>query len=324
MSVDTDVVMARSSDIQPGDIQKMLRDAIAVALAGRRLVAGTAIMTAVLAILVLRMIEPSFTAVLIVGPTAAEGLLGRGTPLPDLPAGSLVNAAVHGAGERMSYYERFLYEMTSLSVANELATAPEIMRRVFEPMWDAEAQAWVPDPGPVPRLRRMLSDLVGRRSWSVPDGRDLVRYLRSRILVQQIGNTPMRRISYRHPDPEFARLLLNRLYAVSERQLRAIAVRGNSTMIDEYERMIRVASDLEHKSALRATLIGHERFAMMMNVDLPLAADLLEPAVTDALPDTPDPAMVLPIAIAAGLVLGLILVFVRSVPETSTRFFLSR
>jgi hypothetical protein len=328
MSVDTDV-MARSSniqsgDIQPGDIQKMLRDAFAVALAGRRLIAGTAIMAAVLAVLVLRMVEPSFTAVLIVGPTATEGLLGRGTPLPDLPAGSLVNGAVHGAGERMSYYERFLYEMTSLSVADELAAAPEIMRRVFEPMWDARAQAWAPDPGLVPRLRRMLSNLIGRPSWSAPDGRDLVRYLRYRILVQQIGNTPMRRISYRHPDPEFARLLLNRLYAVSERQLRAIAVRGNSTMIDEYERMIRVASDLEHKSALRATLIGHERFAMMMNVDLPLAADLLEPAAADALPDTPDPAMVLPIAIAAGLVLGLILVFVRSVPETSTRFFLSR
>jgi uncharacterized protein involved in exopolysaccharide biosynthesis len=56
MSVDTDV-MARSSniqsgDIQPGDIQKMLRDAFAVALAGRRLIAGTAIMAAVLAVLV--------------------------------------------------------------------------------------------------------------------------------------------------------------------------------------------------------------------------------------------------------------------------------
>src|SRR3954466_5185329 len=102
MSVDTDV-MARSSNIQSGDIQKMLRDAFAVALAGRRLIAGTAIMAAVLAVLGFGMVQPSFTAVLIVGPTATEGLLGRGTPLPDLPAGSLVNGAVHGAGERMSY-----------------------------------------------------------------------------------------------------------------------------------------------------------------------------------------------------------------------------
>ena len=43
----------------------------------------------------------------------------------------------------------------------------------------------------------------------------------------------------------------------------------------------------------------------------PLAADLMEPASCDALPDTPDPAMVLPIAFAAGLVLGLVLVFFR-------------
>src|SRR4051794_17768976 len=78
-------VIEMSVEIDPmepvGEIQKMLRDAIAIALAGRRLVVGTAVLTAVLALLALRMIEPSFTATLIVGPTAAEGLLGRGAPI---------------------------------------------------------------------------------------------------------------------------------------------------------------------------------------------------------------------------------------------------
>jgi len=307
-----------------GEIQKLLRDAIVIAVAGRRLIAGTAIVAAILASLALRMIEPSFTATLIVGPTAADGLLGHGTPIPELPSGSIISGAVYGSGEKMSNYERFLYELTSHSVADELAASPEIMQRVFEPMWDASAQAWRPDPRLVPRLRRVLSELVGRPSWSEPDSRDLARFLRSRILVQQIGNTPLRRISYRNPDPEFARLLLNRLYSATERRLRTIAIRGNSRMIDEYERMVRVTSDLEHKRALWATLIGHERFAMMMNVELPLAADLMEPAMAEALPDTPDPAIVLPLAMAAGLVLGLILVFVRTPPNMPSRFFLPR
>jgi hypothetical protein len=114
MSVDGDLIAPA------GEIQKMLRDAIAIAVAGRRLVVGTAILTALLAVLALRMIEPSFTATLIVGPTAAEGLLGRGTPLPDLPSGSIINGAVHGAGEKMSYYERFLYELTGVSSPADL------------------------------------------------------------------------------------------------------------------------------------------------------------------------------------------------------------
>jgi uncharacterized protein involved in exopolysaccharide biosynthesis len=303
-----------------GEIQKMLRDAIAIAVAGRRLVVGTAVLTAILALLTLRMIEPSFTATLIVGPTAAEGLLSEGVPL----SGSTINGVVPGASEKMSYYDRFLYELTSLSVANELASQPEIMRRVFEPMWNASAQAWGPDPRLVPRLRRMLSELAGRPSWSMPDGRDLARFLKSRIQVQQIGNTPLRRISYRHPDPEFARTLLSRLYTTTEHQLRSTAIKGNSRMIEEYERMTRITSDLEHKRALWSALIGHEQFAMMMNVDLPLAANLMEPAVCDALPDTPDPAMVLPIAFMAGLVLGLILVFFRAQPDTPSDFFLLR
>src|SRR3954464_6118178 len=86
--------------VPSGDIQKLLRDAIAIALAGRRMVIGTAFLTTVLAVLILRVIEPSFTATLIVGPTAAEGLLGRGVPVPDLPMGALVDGAVRGAGEK--------------------------------------------------------------------------------------------------------------------------------------------------------------------------------------------------------------------------------
>jgi uncharacterized protein involved in exopolysaccharide biosynthesis len=76
-----------------GEIQKMLHGAFAIALAGRRLVVGTAILTAVLALLALRTIEPSFTATLIVGPTATEGLLGRSAPISDLLSGSIVTGA---------------------------------------------------------------------------------------------------------------------------------------------------------------------------------------------------------------------------------------
>src|SRR5688500_17699143 len=96
---------AETDAVEPvGEIQKMLHDVFAIALAGRRLVVGTAVLTAVLALLVLRMIEPSFTATLIVGPTAAEGLLGRGAPMPGPLSGSMINGVVHGGGETMSYY----------------------------------------------------------------------------------------------------------------------------------------------------------------------------------------------------------------------------
>ena len=71
--------MAMDSDARPGasafEIQKLLRDAIAIAVEGRRLIVGTATLTAVIALLALRMIEPSYTATLIVGPTVADGLL---------------------------------------------------------------------------------------------------------------------------------------------------------------------------------------------------------------------------------------------------------
>ncbi|WP_158045841.1 hypothetical protein [Skermanella pratensis] len=294
-----------------GEVQKLLRHGVMIALAGRRLILGVTALSAVCAVLALRQIEPVFTATLIVGPTAAGGLLGRAAPLPAIPPGS-ETSTVQGAGETMSNYERFLYEVTSFPVAEELAAAPEVMRRVFERMWDADAGIWVPDNSPMPRLRRFFNGLVGRIPWTEPDARTLVRYLQKEVRIQQVGITPLRRITYRHADPEFARLLLNRLYATTERQLRSMAVRDNGRMIGEISRKIGITQDLGHVQALRSLLIAHERFAMMMDVDLPLAANLVQPAMAEAVPDTPDPVIVVAIAVAAGFVAGLCLVFIRS------------
>lgn len=44
---------------------------------------------------------------------------------------------------------------------------------------------------------------------------------------------------------------------------------------------------------------------MMVGMELPFACDPLEPAYADSVPDYPDPMMVLPVVLAAGLVLGL-------------------
>ncbi|QQP87715.1 hypothetical protein IGS68_16650 [Skermanella sp. TT6] len=305
MSLDTDLIGPL------GEVQRLLRNGVTIALAGRRLVLGVTALSVVFAVLALRQIEPVFTATLVVGPTAAGGLLGRAAPLPAIPPGS-ETATIPGAGETMSNYERFLYELTSFPVAEELAAAPEVMHRAFERMWDADAGTWVPDDSPVARLRRFFNELVGRIPWTEPDGRTLVRYLQKEVRIQQVGTTPLRRISYRHADPEFARLLLNRLYATTERQLRSMAVRDNGRMIGEISRKIAVTQEVGHVGALRSLLIAHERFAMMMDVDLPLAANLVQPAMAEAVPDTPDPVVVVAIAAAAGFVAGLCLVFIRS------------
>lgn len=51
---------------------------------------------------------------------------------------------------------------------------------------------------------------------------------------------------------------------------------------------------------------------MMIEVDLPFAADLIEPPVAAALPDWPNPAAVVPLAGLVGLILGCFALSVRA------------
>ncbi|EWY38948.1 hypothetical protein N825_10090 [Skermanella stibiiresistens SB22] len=303
MSVETDLVTPM------GDMRKFLREGLAIAITGRRVVVGVMVVAIACAVFGLRLIPPEFTATLIIGPIAPGGLLGRGAPSPAVPETGGESIGDHGVGEMMSSYDRFIYEMTSYPVAEELALVPNFAPRVFETMWDPATSGWKPDDGPAGKARRLINELVGRTPWTPPDARTLARYIQKEVRIQRIGGTPFRRVTYRHADPEFARLLLNLLYATTERRLRSAAIHDNRKMIEEIGRKIGSVTDIDHRRALRDLLIGHERFAMMMDVDLPLTATLIQPAMAEALPDTPDPVVVLAIAAAMGLVVGLGMVF---------------
>ena len=281
--------------------------------AGWRLVAILAVTGTVLAALALRLLPPEHTASMVVGPIARSGASAMGARAPvamrsDMP----LSVLEFGNGDEMlSDFARFIELLTSPTVAARLMAEPGILPHLFPERWDQDTGRWHTPGGLGGCLRGLALALAGRTDWSSPDADIVSRHLRRSIVVQSLGNTPMRRLGYRDSDRAFAVKLLQRLTAAADAQLREEAIRRANAQIDYIRARLAVAQSADSRKALVELLGDQERVATMIGVDLPYAADPIEPPSASSQPDWPNPLIVVPLASTAGAGLGLFLMFAR-------------
>lgn len=256
-----------------------------------------------LAVAALWLVTPAYTAAMVIGPTARVGSAAMGARVPTLNGRDSAGVAEPGAGdESLSDFARYLELFGSGPVADRLAADPAILRALFAERWDAEAERWRPPPGLFPTVKRALLAMVGREDWVEPDGDRVARALRDRLVVDMLRSGPMRRITFRHADRAIAVELLGRIAAATDAHLRAEAARRSAAQIAHIKLRLGAVTVAEHRQALSDLLLDQERVAMMIGVDLPFAADMIQPPAAATLPDWPNPAVVIPLAGLVGLV----------------------
>ncbi|HEY0837232.1 MAG TPA: hypothetical protein VGE72_25190, partial [Azospirillum sp.] len=265
------------------------------------------------AILGLRLVSAEFTASMVVGPTARTGVAAMGPRVPAAGPEVAAGIAEQGAGdETLSDFARFLELLGSAPVAARLADDPALLRRLFPERWDAAAGEWRAPVGLAAGAKRLLLALAGREDWVEPDVVETARRLREHVVVATVGTGPMRRIAVRHAERGFALDLLGRLVAATDAHLRAEAARRSAAQIAYVGAQIARVTKAEHRRILTELLAEQERVAMLIEVDLPFAADPIEPPTAARLPDWPDPRMVLPLGLVIGTALGVLLVNLRA------------
>ena len=281
--------------------------------AGWRLVAACGLVALLLAVTGLRLVPAEHTASMVVGPTARTGVAAMGPRKPVHGADGAFGLAEPGPGdETLSDFARFLELLGSVPVAARLMADPALLPRLFPERWDAATGRWAAPSGVGPAVKRLLLALVGREDWVEPDAEALALRLRRALVVSPVSTGPMRRLALRHPDRAFALDLLGRITAAADAHLRAEAVRRSVAQIDFLRAKIASVTQIEQRRPLVELLAEQERVFLLIEVDLPLAADPIEPPSAARLPDWPDPLVVLPAALVGGLVLGVVIVTLRA------------
>lgn len=132
----------------------------------------------------------------------------------------------------------------------------------------------------------------------------LAEYIEQHVRFAPVGETSLRAMRYSHPDPVFAVEFLNRIVAFTDGTIR------HSIRNDVNERIAYLQNELskninpEHRRALTDLLMEQERLRMMVSIDQPYAASIVEDAFASSAPRWPDYSMILAIGVVIGAVLG--------------------
>ncbi len=132
----------------------------------------------------------------------------------------------------------------------------------------------------------------------------LAEYIEKRVVVSPVGETLMRNITYWHADPRFSVFFLQRLQAVTDNLIRY----GIRKSVDERISYLRDALvhivNPEHRRAVTDLLMEQERLRMLVSMEQPFSATVVEQAFVSPRAVWPDFSLVVVVCSVTGVFLG--------------------
>jgi hypothetical protein len=136
---------------------------------------------------------------------------------------------------------------------------------------------------------------------------EMAEYLRDRVRLEPVGTTSMRRLVYWHPHPEFAKYFLHSLHKVTDELIRQRVRRDAEARVSYLQNEMQKNTNPDHRRALTTLLMEQERLRMLVSIDMPYAAAVVEAPAVGARPQWPDMTWVIAGFSLVGMVLGFLL-----------------
>lgn len=133
---------------------------------------------------------------------------------------------------------------------------------------------------------------------------ELADYLNRYVKVEHLGTTPLRRISYRHPDPAFASAFLRKIHFVADQLIRRDRRKQSQSRINYLTSTLQKTANPDHRKGITDLLMQQEHIQMLANLDEPYAAIVVEPPASTPKPVWPDKVLLLALFVFLGGGLG--------------------
>jgi uncharacterized protein involved in exopolysaccharide biosynthesis len=134
----------------------------------------------------------------------------------------------------------------------------------------------------------------------------LAAYIAKRVKISPVGATSLRRMTYTHADPVFADYFLTRLHMVTDELIRRKIKSDAADRIDYLSQTIIATGNQEHRRALTTLLMEQERLRMLVSIETPYAAAVVEPAAVTDKPIFPRGSILYPVFAVLGAFVGFV------------------
>ena len=175
-------------------------------------------------------------------------------------------------------------------------------------MWNVENERWIRPEGGVARAIGRARAFFDLPVWTPPSAEKLAKRLTDELDIMEIPLTGMRRIAFRHKDPEFAAQFLRWLHEEADGLIREEAQERTTRQIQYIEEKLATVFVAEHRMSLTQLLSDQEKQMMMIQVDLPYAARIIEPPIVSDRPTSPKVIRNLLFEVVGGAILGVFIV----------------
>lgn len=146
---------------------------------------------------------------------------------------------------------------------------------------------------------------------AVPDDLDnseaLSAYLQKAVQIESVGSSPLKRLIYMHPDREFAEYFLTKIRLVADNLIKDDIRQMTEKRATYLRQKLKDVSHPDHQNALTSMLMEQEHIQMILAIDEPFAAKIVEPAYSAPRPYWPRPALHTAMIILGVLIAGYIL-----------------
>jgi capsular polysaccharide biosynthesis protein len=260
----------------------------------------------------LKLSRPLYTATMIVAPAPTDLSAASQLATELEQFASLATLAQSPAKiERVSDLERYLQLFGSIALAARLQAEHGLLQIAFEEEWDAQGQAWRQPRGLKASIEHAVLGFFGFPSWTAPDTPALAEWLSGRVSVTRLGGSAMVRLQMDDPRPKFATDVVAMVHEAADRMLREDARTRIGAQIDLVERELASATSPTRHQALEEMLSAQYQAQALLQVDQPYAVQVLSPATASATPTSPNPLLILVLAVVVGAILGIFVIFLR-------------
>jgi uncharacterized protein involved in exopolysaccharide biosynthesis len=263
------------NEIHPIQSETTLADLAKEIWRGRGFVLGGAVCGLAIAFLFIMMAVPHSRAQMVLSPASPmEASAKDQNSKPDV-ASQNMQAALN--------FERFQSVAKGAAVASLLLRSPELVKGLEYDqsfLFSKPVTNWRPE---------NLAEYISRRVQFVP-----------------VGETPLRILRYSHRDAKFAAAFLQRLHAITDGVIRHSVRTEVNERIGYLQQEMQRSMNPEHRRAMTDLLMEQERLRMLVSIDQPYAALVIEPAFSSSKALWPDKMLVFSSFAALGAFLGFV------------------
>ena len=221
--------------------------------------------------------------------------------------GTLVGVDMNNQGG--SAFGIYAEAVTSYPVAEKLSRNDALMHVIFNQSWDASQRRWREPHSAFRSLSMVVKGALGVpvKPWQPPGASELQAYLQKSIVILENKKKPFIQLSYANEDPRFAAELLRETNIATDDFLRQRSLTRAAIYVRYLEQRLAQIQVEDYRSSILQALSTYEKTRMMASVDASFAAESFGDIWVSPNFTTPNPWLVLSLAVVFALVVWIAL-----------------